>query len=78
MTPEKVNEVLDRYEELVEPLNDKEYRHIRTMIPKTRDFLEEGRTEKAMRWLGFIQGALWVKSDFDISSLRSHNRKDPV
>jgi len=29
-----------------------------------------------MRWLGFMQGALWVKGIYTIDELKAHNRPD--
>lgn len=34
--------------------------HVSWMCIEAKKFLEVGRTEKAMRWLGFIQGWLWT------------------
>lgn len=36
--------------------------------------VREGRIEKAMRWLGFVQGALWAMGEYSIEKLREHNR----
>ncbi len=33
------------------------------------------KVEKLMRWLGFIQGALWVLGFYSIDEMREHNRK---
>jgi hypothetical protein len=30
--------------------------------------------EKAMRWLGFIQGVLWLHGDFTLDQMKEHNR----
>lgn len=35
---------------------------------------KKDKTEKAMRWLGFIQGSLWFAGEFSIRELKSHNR----
>lgn len=32
------------------------------------------KTEKAMRWLGFIQGALWANCVYPIAALKEHSR----
>ena len=50
--------------------------HIRTMFPKMRKFLEEGRVEKTFRWLGFIQGVLWSAGLYSIEELQNHSRPD--
>lgn len=34
------------------------------------------RREKAMRWLGFVQGALWTLDAITIENLKSVNRSD--
>jgi len=36
----------------------------------------EHRREKAMRWLGFVQGALWALDIAPISDLKNMNRPD--
>lgn len=35
-------------------------RHLKWMVGQSIGFVQEGRIDKAMRWLGFIQGALWA------------------
>lgn len=47
--------------------------HILSMLPKMRKFVEEDRVEKAMRWLGFIQGVLFSCGFYTIGELRSQN-----
>lgn len=44
-----------------------------TMCEKTKGFIDEGRTEKAMRWLGFIQGVFWTEGVYSIDEMRAHN-----
>jgi len=36
----------------------------------------EGRREKAMRWLGFAQGAAWALMHVSVAELAEHNRPD--
>lgn len=89
MTTEKCSEVLDRYErKLDELLLDREHarkkgwlwldnmNHLATMPPRMRGFLSEGRTDKFMRWLGFMQGAFWVMGTYSIEDMKNHNRPD--
>ena len=38
--------------------------------------VEEGRKEKANRWLGFLQGALWQLNLVDIDQLKGMNKSD--
>ena len=44
------------------------------MIEPMHSFLAEDKLEKLMRWLGFLQGTLWVLGVFSIDELRLHNR----
>ena len=39
-------------------------------------FLKEGRREKVMRHLGFIQGCLLSTGHLTIDDLKNHNRPD--
>ncbi len=47
--------------------------HARWMCGEIKRLCEEEKTNKAMRWLGFVQGILWTMGVFTISELRSHN-----
>ena len=48
--------------------------HALGMIPKMRVFLEEGRREKAFRWLGFLQGVFWMANIYTVEELANHSR----
>lgn len=48
--------------------------HLRWMCQEVMVFLNEGKLEKAFRWLGFIQGVLWTECICDIEELKSDNR----
>jgi hypothetical protein len=47
--------------------------HVAWMCAEAKKLVEEDRIEKAMRWLGFIQGALWMASFFSINNLKVDN-----
>jgi hypothetical protein len=47
--------------------------HLRAMIRTSMDMVQEGRREKVMRWLGFIQGAMWAFGLVDITTLKRMN-----
>lgn len=91
MTPEKIREVIERYRaEFVrrniakrkipdgkEDLTGQErMQHCHWMLDQMLVFLEEGRREKVMRWIGFIQGVLWDRGVFDLEDLKNHSRPD--
>lgn len=48
--------------------------HLRWMCQEIINFVNEEKLEKAFRWLGFIQGALWSECICDIEQLKNDNR----
>lgn len=50
--------------------------HFRFMCIEAQRFVDEGRIEKAMRWLGFLQGVLWARNFFTLDDLKNHSRPD--
>lgn len=83
MTVDKVKEVIERYIRYFENYphdnyneHDKKLKHCQEMLPKMFKYLDEGRIEKTMRHLGFIQGFLWTENYFTIDELKNHNRPD--
>lgn len=50
--------------------------HLLYMCEQIAIFMEEGRREKAMRWLGFVQGALWSYDAASIDEMKEVNRGD--
>lgn len=50
--------------------------HYKFMCDKAQRFVDDGRIEKAMRWLGFLQGALWRCGRFTLNELKKHSRPD--
>jgi hypothetical protein len=49
------------------------HQHILYMVETAKNFVEIGKTEKAMRWLGFIQGAMWGNGYIAIDDLKQMN-----
>lgn len=47
--------------------------HLRWMIEECETFIQEGRREKVMRWLGFIQGTLWATGKVTIEQCKRMN-----
>lgn len=52
------------------------HRHLVWMCDQAIGFVAEGRIEKAMRWLGFIQGALWCMGVKTLNALRDDSKPD--
>jgi hypothetical protein len=89
MTGVKIKEVLEVYRLRLEGMGVKpvDFNHVNFypsleialghclgMIPKMVEFVDEGRIEKAFRWLGFIQGVLWAHGAYSLEDMKNHNR----
>ena len=48
--------------------------HARWMCDEARAFVRQGRWSKAYRWIGMIQGLLFMGGVFSIVELKGHNR----
>lgn len=73
MTNAKIAEVLDRYELALSTTNEKQLLHCRSMIPRMRVFLAEGRRGKVFHLLGFMQGVFWANGLYILKELEDHN-----
>ena len=49
--------------------------HCHSMLDKMEVFIKEDRLDKVNRWLGFIQGCLWMSGNHTLDSLKNMNRK---
>jgi len=54
--------------------NDKQ--HVAWMCDQAMIFVKEGRRDKALKWLGFIQGCLFCWKVYSLEELKDHNRND--
>ena len=50
--------------------------HCHAMLDKIEGFIKEDRMDKVFRWLGFVQGCLWMQRIYTLEDLTNHNRKD--
>ena len=50
--------------------------HLLWLARNGLQLVEEDRREKAMRWLGFLQGALWAFELVSVEELKNMNRPD--
>ena len=89
MTNEKILEIVSLYQrelqKLQADLNEVPYAiaipssmilHCLQMLDQIKIFVGTARIEKAFRWLGFVQGALWSHGVYSINELRNHSRSD--
>lgn len=83
MTNEQIKEVCKKYDKALfdlgveverESENPGSLKHLRWMCGEIIYFADSNRIEKAHRWLGFLQGAFWVKEIFNIEQLKDDNR----
>ncbi len=81
MTPQKTIQAIIASSGRADLLLDKatpfedELLHVVDMAEKAISFVAAGETEKAMRWLGFMQGVLWV-AGVPLDELKDMNRPD--
>lgn len=85
MTDQKLYEILSYYEwniplavEALENNHIHEYTpaldHLLDMIPQMREFIRDARREKLMRWLGWMQGVLFMAGVYTLEELKEHNK----
>lgn len=87
MTPKKILEVIAIYEAILAqlpkqqivrydafPTSHELLCHLHWMCGEMRVFVQQGRLDKAFRWLGFIQGVLAAKELRTIDQLREDSR----
>jgi hypothetical protein len=48
--------------------------HVMWMLGQIPEFVYAGKREKADRWLGWVQCALWALGFYSIGQARDHNR----
>jgi len=53
------------------------FAHLLYMLNEMGKFIDEGRTEKFHRWLGFIQGVCWVLGYQNLEELKNLNKPEP-
>ncbi len=75
MTQEQIKHAIAEMRKYVEAfvLHDS---HLHTMIPKMEELSQHNdyaTREKLMRWIGFMQGALWMRGDFTVDDFREMN-----
>jgi hypothetical protein len=48
--------------------------HCYNMLETMEGFVREGRMDKVFRWLGFVQGVLWVNGVYSLEELKNHSK----
>ena len=82
MTTEKIISVMELYKHTLRRYKPVRFgtdsEHVRWMCDETIALAKAGRTEKAFRWLGFVQGVLWSSQWFTLKELKTHSMPDGV
>jgi hypothetical protein len=85
MKKEQILEVCQMYDELLEcegfvikhrdkNVNDYDMNHIRWMVSEIVRMVEiPCKLEKVNRWIGFVQGVLWIRGYYSIDEMKGHN-----
>lgn len=73
--PERAD-VTERYSKLNVTEQMVKLSHVWWAVRQCKEFVEAYRLDKAFRWLGFIQGALWYHGIYSIEELANHNKPD--
>ena len=47
--------------------------HIVSMLNHIDEFTDDDQTDKAFRWLGFVQGVLWTEGIYTLNEMKDHN-----
>jgi hypothetical protein len=55
---------------------DQRLAHLLFMCQEAQTFVDSNRVEKAMRWLGFLQGVLWSHGYCTLDELKRHSLPD--
>jgi hypothetical protein len=55
---------------------DQRLPHLLFMCQEAQTFVDANRVEKAMRWLGFLQGTLWSHGYCTLDELKRHSMPD--
>ena len=92
MTDKKIREILDRYKTYLDAKQGIENKalgeerrpfvhidafcHLRYMLDQMYGFLEQGKREKLMRWIGFMQGVFWRQGNYTLKDLKNQSRPD--
>jgi hypothetical protein len=53
---------------------DRRVSHCKFMCDEAWKLADEGRVEKAMRWLGFLQGVFWDDGTYTLDELKNHSK----
>lgn len=89
MTSAQILEVVNRYDQLLRdagympiehsheqhPISVRaQLNHVRSMVPRMRQMLNDGHSDKVNRWLGWVQGVLWSCGIKTLAEERDDNR----
>ena len=77
MTQEQIKNAIAEMSEFLE--ENVVYCHLHDMIPKMEEMSENNdyvTREKLMRWIGFMQGAMWERGYMSVDDFRAMNTRE--
>jgi len=74
MTKDEAVDLMDQYCSLVKELGG----HNEVVTGLRSRFPADGSKSKAMRWLGFMQGVLYITEIFTLEELKMHSRDKTI
>jgi hypothetical protein len=89
MNPQKLLEVIERYERILQELDYKPaqlptsnyvdgkykgFNHALWMMEEAKKLVAQGELDKAFRWVCFVQGVLWMGGECYVDSFREDNQ----
>lgn len=84
MTKEQLQNICIKYYTILNKLEEKEATrendnpdslvHLKWMLLNIPLIMDEGKIDKANRWLGFVQGVLWSRRILNINEMKDDNR----
>jgi len=80
MTYQHIRDVVQKYDNILYPVtatvkDGTELQHVRWMCNEIPEMMKTEEVGKIYRWLGFIQGVLWVHGIYTIEQLCEHNKR---
>jgi len=74
MTKEQALSLIQEYCTVLEDLNEPDT----VLTELLKRWPEDGSENKSMRWLGFIQGALYAYGYFSLEEIKEHSKEKTV
>lgn len=65
----------ESYDEIGHPDPDEAFPHAAWMCDQIIEFTLYGQSQKAMRWLGFVQALVWINGDESLAQIKEFTKE---